>query len=247
MITPYCEICKKMLNSKRYFKQHMKTKHNIEIIHKKLPEIIQDHHCDLCGRVYPTRSKLKFHIRWHRDLLEGANRPHGPCSVCAGFFKTRNQLVKHEKTHIPKSLRNFWYCDLCGHRFRCRGLLFSHIKMRHIEKVRFYCKDCPGTSFSNKYRLKEHVDFKHLNIRKHVCEQCGRAFPTSSKLKIHHRVHTGEQPFQCQYCDRRFTHQADHMRHEWAHTGTRKYCCKLCRVSYNSIEEREAHKCPWKY
>jgi hypothetical protein len=37
------------------------------------------------------------------------------------------------------------------------------------------------------------------------------------------------------------------MRHEWAHTGTRKYCCKLCRVSYNSKEELEVHKCPWKY
>ncbi|NWV76255.1 ZN879 protein, partial [Dasyornis broadbenti] len=29
------------------------------------------------------------------------------------------------------------------------------------------------------------------------CSECGRAFRWSSSLRTHHRVHTGEQPYEC--------------------------------------------------
>ncbi|MCP9266351.1 Zinc finger protein [Dirofilaria immitis] len=40
--------------------------------------------------------------------------------------------------------------------------------------------------------------------KRHVCEECGKAFPYLSILESHKRCHTGEKPFDCHFCEKKF-------------------------------------------
>jgi len=50
--------------------------------------------------------------------------------------------------------------------------------------------------------------------RKHECPECGKRFPTPSKLQRHSFIHTGEKPYNCNYCTKSYSqlvHLKNHM------------------------------------
>ena len=51
------------------------------------------------------------------------------------------------------------------------------------------------------------------------CKFCQKAFQTSSCLKSHVRIHTGEVPFECKTCSKRFKTKGQLKVHETIHTG----------------------------
>ena len=48
----------------------------------------------------------------------------------------------------------------------------------------------------------------------HTCRQCGRQFRTTSNLRRHERLHSGQKPFQCKFCGRSFAAKYNKDRHE---------------------------------
>jgi len=41
--------------------------------------------------------------------------------------------------------------------------------------------------------------------RKHECLECGKRFPTPSKLQRHSFIHTGEKPYNCPHCPKSYS------------------------------------------
>ena len=50
------------------------------------------------------------------------------------------------------------------------------------------------------------------------CKACKKRFNRSSVLKIHERIHTGEEPYECKTCGKRFKQISNLLRHERVHT-----------------------------
>ncbi|XP_034236638.1 zinc finger protein 436-like, partial [Thrips palmi] len=63
---------------------------------------------------------------------------------------------------------------------------------------------------------------------RYSCTECGRHCPSSSHLKIHSRVHTGERPFECGVCGMKFIQKSNLTTHSRIHTGVRPYECGVC-------------------
>uniref|UniRef100_A0A1I7YYD3 Zinc finger protein n=1 Tax=Steinernema glaseri TaxID=37863 RepID=A0A1I7YYD3_9BILA len=91
--------------------------------------------------------------------------------------------------------------------------------------------------------------------KRHICDDCGKAFPYLSILESHKRCHTGEKPFPCHFCSKKFAQKATLQVHERTHTGERPYKCKYCEKTFaqygtKTVHEKSAHlgirnyKCP---
>ena len=63
------------------------------------------------------------------------------------------------------------------------------------------------------------------------CNICGKAFATSTNMKVHcdERTHTGMRSFQCDVCEKSFTQRPNLVVHQMTHTGeNRIYQCDVC-------------------
>jgi DNA-directed RNA polymerase subunit RPC12/RpoP len=74
------------------------------------------------------------------------------------------------------------------------------------------------------------------------CEECSKTFTTTTGLRNHRRLHTGERPFKCEECGRAFADPSNLRRHIRSHTGERPYSCLQCgeRFARNSALRRHA-------
>ena len=95
-------------------------------------------------------------------------------------------------------------------------------------KKTFKCRHC-GRLFLKEYDFKQH-ERCHIEAdeRPFQCPQCGKRYPSNSKLNIHMRIHTGELPYKCDICDRRFmtqTHLRRHVPRCEEGKGAPKYNC----------------------
>lgn len=75
-----------------------------------------------------------------------------------------------------------------------------------------------------------------------VCTACGRMFPSTTTLKLHQRVHTGERPYTCPHCGKGFAQPSNLRVHLLIHTGERRYRCTLCGKSFLSSSHLKRHR-----
>ena len=53
--------------------------------------------------------------------------------------------------------------------------------------------------------------------RKHECLECGKRFPTPSKLQRHSFIHTGEKPYNCPHCPKSYSQLVHLQNHLMSH------------------------------
>jgi len=86
------------------------------------------------------------------------------------------------------------------------------------------------------------------NIREYIqkksftCEVCFKKFRTSSKLKSHQNIHTGEKPYICQVCSKGFTHNSSLQVHRRTQTGERPFTCEVCSNRFRTSSNLKSHQ-----
>ena len=141
------------------------------------------------------------------------------CNLCPKTFTSRNGL----KYHISNHKHRPFTCHICLTSkivmLRTQEELDYHIERKHTKVKCEY----PNCNYENiKTKLREHVNAKHLNIRKFQCDHCEYSGTTGAHLRRHMSVHTNEKRFKCQWCDYRSNQRPNTVNHEKLYCKYRK-------------------------
>ncbi|KAL0984308.1 hypothetical protein UPYG_G00139750 [Umbra pygmaea] len=116
-------------------------------------------------------------------------------------------------------------CDQCGRTYRHAGSLVNH-KNSH-KTGEYYCSVCNNT-YSNQLAMKNHLRI-HFSVKKHSCQECGKAFRGKKQLSSHVCAHLRkEMPGGVRGRGRR---RAKNLK------------CKQCRLTFISADQLTAHAC----
>ncbi|KAF8226844.1 hypothetical protein L208DRAFT_1406434 [Tricholoma matsutake] len=63
--------------------------------------------------------------------------------------------------------------------------------------------------------MKRHIEATHLDIKRHFCSYCPKAFSQKTALQVHETTHTGATPLQCRYlCGKMFSDPGRRHKHQ---------------------------------
>ena len=96
---------------------------------------------------------------------------------------------------------------------------------------KFTCTQCQQ-QFRYQWLLKQHVENKHLGVRRYVCDVCQKAFSYKHVLQHHMFIHTGEKSFKCNHCQQLFRSQRNltvHIQRKHSGVRTRNHVCDVCQ------------------
>ncbi|XP_064482804.1 zinc finger protein 501-like [Ornithodoros turicata] len=98
------------------------------------------------------------------------------------------------------------------------------------DRNRFKCQYC---TYTTPYRSKLPVHERvHTGEQPYQCSICAKVFSRKDNLNEHLRFHTGEKPFACEHCERKFSHKSDLTKHRRCHTGEKPYGCPICHKMF---------------
>lgn len=128
------------------------------------------------------------------------------CDICKRRFREQSDLRKHKKVHNNTSTAR---CTVCNR---------NQPSSRHSTK----CASCEKQETSKRYQesIADDLGARTIdanNKKAFVCKYCDRAFGSSSNLKRHVMIHTGEKPFTCSDCKRPFREMSTLKKHMITH------------------------------
>lgn len=143
---------------------------------------------------------------------------------------------------IGRGNSRIYECYLCKCSNPTIHSLRSHFA-QHIGDSVYKCPHCRAT-FKRMWYFARHVEVEHGNLgEKPKCTYCHRTFDTQTRLTIHERVHTGQQPYKCSTCQKCFNTKASIAYHKQIHTGnvTKPFQCEQCSMRFRLKHHLDSH------
>ncbi|XP_064645289.1 uncharacterized protein LOC135498776 [Lineus longissimus] len=156
--------------------------------------------CDECGKDCKSKKRLRTHKLIHQKMVQ-------LCQYCGKGFVSKGKRLEHERIHTGEKP---FKCTACIKEFRNRASWRKHIRNEHTlmadgTEPSYSCNQC-HKSYKRKDVLTQHVRHVHspYSDRPHKCQLCPKAFWTTTKIRNHMRMHTGEKNFVCEQCEHRY-------------------------------------------
>ena len=162
--------------------------------------------------------------------------PRHECNVCGKKIKTSKGLKRHisvlHQTEKPS-------CPHCDYEYQDMIKLVRHIN-NHTGNRPHVCDQCDYKSLT-KHELRRHKNYKHTQIKKYSCPDCGKGFVETSHLRRHMLIHSGERPWPCSQCPLFFQSKFHVDRHVRVHTGEKPYICPTCEQGFTQHGSLKDH------
>jgi len=189
--------------------------------------------CEFCGEVNAASSLHHLHVDTHFKPRSKSTRTDNNI-----FDKSDSSEEFHES---KETLSEAFVCDICGKTLKHQKSLYSHRRTHTDAKA--VCHICGATLKSSRY-LHHHL-LLHKDIDKpHKCDKCGKAFHSSSALKVHHYYNHEEHPgrFQCTICSKTFKAKQGLQFHMDSHSNELRYECSLCHKRFRGFKTCRVHE-----
>eukprot|EP00092_Neocalanus_flemingeri_P001603 GFUD01001710.1.p1 GENE.GFUD01001710.1~~GFUD01001710.1.p1 ORF type:complete len:505 (-),score=129.89 GFUD01001710.1:141-1655(-) len=185
--------------------------------------------CDMCNKKYTTKQGLNFHIKHtHGDSKKEV------CHYCA-------VEVKHVRHHIKMMhsgvVEKKVSCqdESCSKKFRTKQEATIHYNAAHLNKKEM-CPLCGGW-YKNLYT---HIHQTHQSEKKHVCDQCGKAFGKKNDLKVHKdRIHLLKR-YICPECGKTISKIREHLK--TVHNVANVNMAEIENVKFDSSAQQSINK-----
>ncbi|XP_029371908.1 zinc finger protein 184-like isoform X2 [Echeneis naucrates] len=224
------------------------------------------HKCPQCGKCFIYRSQVIRHLRTNKSCgsaltMTGAvnlqtqpdhdqepcpPKPSVPeprairthsCFQCNAVFRTKAELLSHQRSHRARPV---YQCGQCDKEFHHLSSLTNH-KQTHLDRGGFTCSRCDKVFESAKERDAHRLQHRLPNLTCTVCEQ---TFSSQTQLLRHLQTHSveGVEPsYSCRFCEQTFSGVTQLRIHQRTHTF-RSYQCDQCNKTYGSLTGLHSHR-----
>lgn len=210
--------------------------------------------CYICQKTLADPKTLKLHIRLHT----GKNLKH--CTICDRGFAKKNHLTRHMASHEKKE----YPCEQCQEVFDSLQERRVHISREHpkpkptvVKKTTKAATQDPDDAENSVKNDAENengalqqsqdeaaIEFNIQNARqpngRYECHICQKSLADPKTLKLHIRLHTGQNLKHCPICQRGFA-KKNHLTRHMASHEKKEYPCEQCAEVFDHFHERRLH------
>ncbi|XP_058474716.1 zinc finger and SCAN domain-containing protein 2 isoform X1 [Solea solea] len=225
------------------------------------------HKCPQCSKCFIYRSQVIRHLRTNKScsaaltsagVLNLQDQPSPPdeeprlpeprlpeprpvrslsCFQCNAVFKTKPELLSHQRSHRARPV---YQCGQCDKEFHHLSSLTNH-KQTHLEKGGVTCGSSDRVLETTAERDGGRLQQRPPDLTCTVCEQ---TFSSQTQLLRHLQTHSAEgaaPQYTCRFCSQSFSGVTQLRIHQRSH-AQRSYQCDLCSKTYGSLTGLQSHR-----